>query len=142
MKTAAFTLENIFYPETTVKANIDFDREHETPPSEPEVKITIPQQVGDQEEPILQMVLTVTISAASPSDRYEIGVLSVGRFKSNGDLSFQDFVKQMIRSGPNMLYSATREHVLSITSRSAWGEYNLPAVVFDPEDFQNPSADE
>jgi|SRR5690606_26427356 len=138
MKTAAFTLEHIFYPETTVKANIDYDREHDTPPSEPEVKITIPQHVGDQEDPILQIVLTVAVSAASPSDRYEIAVLCVGRFKSSEDISFQDFAKQVIVSGPNMLYSAAREHVLGLTSRSAWGEFNLPAVVFDPDDFHRP----
>lgn len=135
MKTAAFTLESIFYPETVVKANIDFERSHDLSPSEPVVKITTPQNVEGLDESTWQIVLTVEIDSVSPSDPYEIWVLSVGRFKSNNQLSAQDFMKQVIVSGPNMLYSAAREHILAITSRSAWGGLNLPAVVFEPDDF-------
>lgn len=142
MQKAAFALEQVFYPETTVKANIEFKRNHDEPASEPVVSITIPQQISlEDDKPVLQVVLAVEVPAASPSDPYEIAILTVGRFKSSQQLSTQEFVQAVVFSGPNMLYSATREHILSITSRSAWGEYNLPAIIFGPEDFRMPESE-
>lgn len=141
MQTAAFTLEHLFYPETTVKANFDFQRGYDAPFSEPEVTVTIPQQVGGSEQPVLQVMLTIFVRVASPADAYEIATVTVGRFISNGTLTTQEFVQQVILSAPNILYSSTREHILGITSRSAWGEFTLPAIVFGPEDFRRPDND-
>lgn len=142
MQIAAFTLEHVFYAETTVKANIEFKRDHDEPASAPGVNFSIPVQAGEEDgKPILQMVLTVEVPVASPADRYEIATLTVGRFKSSPELAIPEFVQHVVSSGPNMLYSATREHILSITSRSAWGEYNLPAIIIGPEDFRKPDVD-
>lgn len=143
MQIASFTLEHFFYAETTVKANIEFKRTHDEPASEPQVSITIPEQVAsdDSGESVLQMALGVTVSITSPADPYEIAILAVGRFKSSPSLSAQELLQQVVLSGPHMLYSATREYILGLTSRSAWGEFNLPAVVFGPEDFRKPDSD-
>lgn len=133
MKRAKFTLEHLFYPSASVKANYNFNRKHtDTEPQEPQSNIYMAPR--DQEHSI-QMSLQVVVQSDSPADPYDIDLLIVGHFSGDPSLDPKEFAEQTVMSGPNILYGAARERIMSLTSRSAWGEYVLPAVVFEPSDF-------
>lgn len=133
MKRAKFTLDHLYYPSASVKANYNFNRKHtDTEPQEPQSNIYIAPR--DQDHSI-QMSLQVVVQSDSPADPYDIDLLIVGNFSGDPSLDPKEFAEQAVMSGPNILYGAARERIMSLTSRSAWGEYILPAVVFEPSDF-------
>ena len=135
MQAADFTLESIFYPETIIKANINFDRSHdEDTPNGPEAKIF----VHSTDEASLTIALKIVVAATTPADPYEVEVTAVGRFSTGRQKNEKASISQILASAPNILYGAAREHVLQVTSRSAWNELILGPVVFEPEDYQLP----
>lgn len=142
MKPAKFTLEKIYYPTLSVRANPEYDWQLEDAEvTEPQVRVAM---TPSDEPNSFNMSVTVSIGINCPSDRYDIEVLAVGHFDCNeGDN--QDAIRTIAISGPNILYGAIRDQVMSLTNRSAWGEYILPAATFEPSDFDliNPdSADD
>lgn len=133
MKRASFSLEHIFYPEASIKANFGYLRSHEeTPPSEPQVKIFIGAEDKDN---AFHMGLQFHIEAVSPADPYQIDVMVIGRFLGDPSMDPTEQAKIIVQSGPNILYGALRDYVVTLTSKSAWNEYLLPPVVFEPSDF-------
>ncbi|RRV26756.1 hypothetical protein EGJ23_12080 [Pseudomonas sp. o96-267] len=133
MLAANFTLEHIFYPETSVKANINFNRGYsEAEPNEAQAKI----YVYKQESTAVTVAMRVTVSATSPADPYDIEVTAVGRFAIKDDEKREERFAHAIVSAPNILYGAIREHVLGITARSAWNEHVLGPVTFDADDYE------
>lgn len=136
MKRAKFTLDYLFYPNASVKANYNFKRNNtDTTPNEPVVKVFIAPRDNENQ---VQMSLSVVVQGESPADPYDIDILIVGHFAGDGSIASDEFSEQVVISGPNILYGAVRERIMSLTSRSAWGEYILPAVVFEPSDFTFP----
>lgn len=137
MKRANFVLDHLYYPNASVEANYNFKRDYtETEAQDPQAKIFIAPR--DQSHAI-NMSMQLIIRNESQADPYEINLLVVGHFSGDpAAASEKDFVNQVVISGPNLLYGAARERIMSMTTRSAWGEYILPAVVFEPEDFISP----
>jgi preprotein translocase subunit SecB len=132
MKLASFALEQVFFPETTVKANVNYVSGHaDDQPSEPRVKIYL----NRNDDKTINIIVRYEQKAISPADPYEIEVVALGRFSST-IANMTEENTQLMRSAPNILYGSIREHVLSITSRSAWAEHALPAVTFERSDFQ------
>lgn len=132
MKRAGFTLETLFYPETSVKANTAYNREAQDTPSDPQVKIFF---AADGAENSFTMGLRLDLEASSPADPYNINLFAVGRFIGDASLTLEEQAKLILQSGPNILYGAARDHVFTLTSKSAWNEFFLPPIVFDPSDF-------
>lgn len=134
MKRANFVLEHLYYPNATVKANYNFKRDYtEAEAQDPQPKIFIAPRDNSH---AIQMSMHIIVPSESQADPYEIDLLVIGYFSADASaVSEKDFVDQAVISAPNILYGAARERIMSMTIRSAWGEYILPAVVFDPEDF-------
>lgn len=138
MKRANFVLEHLYYPNATVKANHNFNRDYtEAEAQDPQPKIYIAPR---EHSHAIRMSMQIVVPIESPADPYEIDLLIVGYFSGDpASVSEKDFVDQAVFSGPNILYGAARERIMSMTTRSAWGEYALPAIVFETEDFISPS---
>lgn len=132
MLAANFTLDTIFYPETSIKANINFERNFsEEEPSAVQAKI----YVNKLDSTAVNISMRVNVPAASPADPYEIDVMAVGRFSIKDDEKREERFAHAIVSAPNILYGAIREHVLGITARSAWNELILGPVTFEADDY-------
>ncbi|SEI99314.1 Preprotein translocase subunit SecB [Azotobacter beijerinckii] len=138
MKRAKFTLEHIFYPEVSVKANAAYDRDTEDTPNDPQVKIRV--GVADEDNSFT-MILRLVLDVTSPADPYDINLLVVGRFIGDASLTQEEQIKVIVKSGPNILYGAARDYVATLTSKSAWSELMLPPVIFDPSDFATDQPD-
>lgn len=139
MQAAKFTLENIFYPETVIKANINFNRSHkDDEPNLPQAKIYIHTPDDDA---AVSIAMRIVVAATSPADPYDVEVTAVGRFLPDQSENTNISMQNIFNSAPNILYGAAREHILQVTSRSAWNELMLGPVVFEPDDYQLPSAD-
>lgn len=135
MKPANFTLEKIYYPTLSIRANPEYVWDvPETEPAEPLVRIYM---TPTDEPNHYNMSLNVTVNINSNTDRYEIDALAVGHFSTSGGNDLES-AKPIALSGPNMLYGAIRDQIMTFTNRSAWGEYILPAVIFEPADFHFP----
>lgn len=137
MKRAHFVLEHLYYPNANVEANYNFKRDcTEAEAQEPQAKIFIAPR---EKSHAINMSMQLIVPNESAADPYQIDLLVVGHFSGDpASVTEKDFVNQVVISGPNLLYGAARERIMSMTTRSAWGEYILPAVVFDPEDFISP----
>lgn len=138
MKRANFVLEHLYYPTATVKANYNFKRDFtETEAQDPQPKIFIAPR---EESHAIQMSMHIVVPSDSPADPYEIDLLVIGLLSGDSStVSEKDFVDQAVISGPNLLYGAARERIMSMTTRSAWGEYILPPIVFEADDFISPT---
>lgn len=135
MLAADFTLESIFYPETLIKANINFDRNHDgDDPNGPDVKI----YAHNIDETSVTLAMKIVVAATTPADPYDVEVTVVGRFSSDPRLEKKVSIAHILSSAPNILYGAAREHILQITARSAWKELIIGPVIFEPNDFQSP----
>jgi preprotein translocase subunit SecB len=134
MQAANFTLDSIYYPETIIKANINFDRSHVgDEPNGPQVRF----YVHSNDETSLTIALKVVVQCTSIADPYEVEVTAIGKFSAAQDSEKKASFAQILASAPNILYGAAREHILNVTARSAWNELILGPVVFDPDDFQS-----
>lgn len=133
MLAANFTLDIIFYPETSIKANINFERNYtKEEPSAAQAKI----YVNKLDSTSVNISMRVIVPAASPADPYDIDVMAVGRFSIKDDEKREERFAHAIVNAPNIIYGAIREHVLGITARSAWNELNLGPVTFEADDYE------
>lgn len=131
MKAVGFALEQIFYPETTVRANIDYEKGSTEEPTEGNLKIFV-YKSGDHS---YQVSMHYRLEALSDADPYDINVLAVARIRCADDLNGELRSQVLSISAPNMLYGAIREHVLTLTCKSAWKDFVLPPVIIEPSDF-------
>lgn len=131
MKPAKFTLEHLFYPELSTKANQDFTPGDETSPTEPTLKFYL-SRTGENS---FNLGLRLGLSAEVPSDKYSIEAFAVGVFLTDETLQEEQQVKLIAQSGPNLVYAALRDMVATLTGRGPWGEYYLQPKIIEPGDF-------
>jgi preprotein translocase subunit SecB len=78
-----------------------------------------------------QIRLIVSDNAEANADRpYRLDFAAVGFFEIDQDFEHNDIERLVRINGSSVLYSALRELVLIITSRSAWGPITLPTINF------------
>ncbi len=138
MKAAKFTLENLFFPEISVKANQGFSTESKELPTEPEVAIHVHRNGSDT----FHVGLRLVVSAEFDSDKYGIEVLGIGTFSTDESLSDEQKVSLIARSGPNIVYSGIRDMIATVTGRGPWSEYYLQPKIIGPEDFSSTEIEE
>ncbi|NWE68976.1 protein-export chaperone SecB [Pseudomonas gingeri] len=138
MKAAKFTLESLFFPEVSVKANQRFSPESKELPTEPEIVVYVHRR-GDHS---FHVGVRLTLSAEFDSDRYGLEVLGIGTFNTDTSLADEQSVALIARSGPNIVYSSIRDMVATVTGRGPWSEYYLQPKIIGPEDFASPDSEE
>lgn len=138
MKAAKFTLENLFFPEISIKANQGFSLESTELPTEPETAIHVRRNGGDT----FLVGVKLVVSAEFDSDKYAIDVFGIGTFRADESLSDEQKVALIARSGPNIVYSGIRDMVATITGRGPWSEYYLQPKIIGPEDFSSKEEEE
>ncbi|MGO3542723.1 MAG: protein-export chaperone SecB [Pseudomonas helleri] len=132
MKSAKFTLDQMFYTEFSVKANAAFKRDCEECPTEPKVNIHITPT--DENRYLVGMNLIKNQEV--DSDAYEARAFAIGIFVVDDDIEKKKQIALVAQSGPNILYGSIRDQIASLTARGPWGEYLLPPKVFEPGDYE------
>lgn len=131
MKAPKFALDVLFYPEVSVNSNPDYDAESEESPSEPKARVFI----NKKDDRTFQVGVGVIVPKEVNSDQCSVDVLGIGVFSFSPDLSEEEKTQILVSNGPNLVYGGIREMVAMISGRGPWGEYYLPARVFEPTDF-------
>ncbi|UVL16094.1 protein-export chaperone SecB [Pseudomonas atacamensis] len=131
MKSAKFTLDQMFYTEFSVKANAAFKRDCEEYPTEPKVSIHITPTDENRYVVGMNLVKNQEVDA----DAYDARVVAIGIFVVDDDIEKQEQIALVVQSGPNILYGSIRDQIASLTARGPWGEYLLPPKVFEPDDY-------
>lgn len=132
MKAPKFALKVLFYPEISVVSNPEYDSSSKEQPSEPQARIFI----NKQDDEIYQVGVGVTVAKEVPSDQCGIDVFGIGTFTFTEPLSEEEKVQILVHNGPNLVYGGIREVIASVSARGPYGEYYLPARVFEPDDYE------
>jgi preprotein translocase subunit SecB len=138
VKKPKFVLETLFYPEISIKANSDYDsssNEHETEP----VSRVFLNKVSETK---YQVGVGILLTKEVNSDPYNIEALGLGVFTVDEKLEEEDRLKTVVKNGPNLVYGGLREFIATVTGRGPYGEYFLPATIFEPSDFDFGEAEE
>lgn len=124
-------LDEYFFTRIHVEANPEFTGESGAGSSvEVEPHTTL---LKHQEDPTRYQV-TVTVGELHTRDDaplpYNLDVQAVGLFSVDSALVHDDIDRLVLVNGASMLYSALREHVLTVTGRGPWGAFQLPTQSF------------
>jgi|SRR5690606_10545508 len=138
MKPAAFTLENVFYPQISVRANREHNYDGDGDPVLPSIKIHSYRGDGGR----YQIALDLKKAIESDADAYEVKALAIGVFQTDPATPEDKQQAIVMRSGPQIVYGALRDHIATITARGPWNEYYLPAIIIDQDDFVFDDEDE
>lgn len=133
MKSAKFTLDQMFYTELSVKANAAYKRDCDEYPTEPKVNIHITPTDSNRYLVGMNLVKSQEVD----SDAYEARAFAIGIFVVDDDIDTQSQIALVAQSGPNIIYGSIRDQIASLTARGPWGEYLLPPKVFEPDDYES-----
>lgn len=75
---------------------------------------------------------------ANPDAAYyfRIYAFAVFEFDKNSELSEDELAADVAYQGASILFGVIREHLFSITAKSAWGGVQLPIYRFTDDDFE------
>lgn len=128
--TPPLQLNHYFFPVVSVLANPDYSPEKVEGKSAPlcDVEVIVRDHGGDVYE--VQMDVRVKSTEENPSP-YNLALKSVGIFGVSPSLENKEaFVKS---AGSSILYSASRDFLLTIMSRGPWTPIMLNLLTFRPE---------
>lgn len=131
MKKPNFALEALFYPEISVKANPEYDSSSQEQETEPVSRVFF----NKTSENTYQVGVGIALAKEVSSDPYSVEALGLGVFSVDESLEEEDRLKTIIKNGPNLVYGGLREFIATVTGRGPYGEYFLPATIFEPSDF-------
>ena len=136
MRPSPLIIENYFVKKIQLELNPGFDRSNEPERSETEANIRVDLESEKYPEDLnrWRFELSVHSNEVSPEDSpFTFDVILVGIFRV--DESFPEDKADMLAqiNAPSVLYSAARELIISITSRSSYSPILLPSVSFVPE---------
>ncbi len=123
-------LEKYFYPSISVKAYPDFKPEKKELAGALDVKTRVTSL--SKEERKWEVSLKIK-TLPNPDNRpfpYQVEFEVVGTFIVSPEFPEEDMEELVRVAGPSMLYSASREYLLMITSRAPYGGLSLPSISF------------
>ena len=132
MPTAMTTLQlkNYFYPNILIKANPKYKLSEKTEEAKLDVKSNLTRLPDNRGWRVILDLKTIQEENPIP---YEIEIKVVGFFQVAPDYPEAE-VEDLVRiGGSSILYSATRDFVLTISSRGPWGPVFVPSVSFTKE---------
>lgn len=131
MKKPLFALETLFYPEVSTKANTDYDSSSLEQQTDPVARVFV-NKTGSNK---YQIGVGIILAKEVNSDPYSLEILGLGVFNIDESLSEEEQLKLIAKNGPNLVYGGIREFIATVTGRGPYGEYFLPATIFEPGDF-------
>jgi preprotein translocase subunit SecB len=132
MNKPPFLLKHYFFPTIFLGANQEFKRQQgseyifEIPADE--VKWSVHSQKNQSFENCLDVTLRIQIASEGPTVPYQVVVDCIGIFEM--DLKYPEIEKITVINGVSMLYSSSRELLLTISSRGPFYQIRLPTVSF------------
>lgn len=124
-------LDRYFFTSVEVSANPSYIPKK----SEESVEVVIEGEASVRSD--TQIFLNFSINVPEePTSPYSINLFIFGAFSIDGD-SFESYARQGLldsalkgikQSALGILYSASREVVLQLTSRQPWGPYTMPII--------------
>jgi len=127
-------LETYFYPKIQIGTDPDYQASPEGPiriqRQHIDVKTTF--KLLSQEEREWGVNLEIKTVKKDKPIPYIIDIEAVGFFKVAKGYPAEEIEKLVQIGGPTMLYSATREFILTISSRGPWGSVFIPSISFLP----------
>jgi len=121
-------LEAYFYPKISIEANREYKRTERTPQSEIEVNTKF--FLISKDERRWEVSLTIKTIPKEYPIPYAIDIEAVGFFKVDKRYPEGETEKLIHIGAPTILYSATREFILTISSRGPWGPIYIPSTSF------------
>ncbi len=128
-------LNHYFYPNISIKAH-----PKNKPSGDEKTQIDVKREFRciDKEERDWSVHLTLKTVKQGALAPYRIEIDVVGFFKVNKEYPTDEVEKLVQIGGASILYSATREFILMLTSRGPWGPVFLPSITFKPEETEKP----
>jgi preprotein translocase subunit SecB len=126
--------EAYFYPKIHMEAKAKYKALHEGPFRIQREHIDVKTSFGSlsQEEREWGVNLGIKTADKDQPIPYVIDIEAVGFFKIAKGYPAEEIEKLIQIGGPTMLYSATREFILTISSRGPWGAVFMPSISFLP----------
>ena len=134
-----FELIRYFYPSSFVAANKEFKQESFVMPG-----LEVRPNMMHHTEAADRWDIALYVGASNNTDRasapYDFGISVFGMFLCEfpEDSSAEDLLKfkrLFYVNASSMLYSAVRDHLLTLTALGPYGPFVLPTYRFDPEDI-------
>lgn len=134
-----FELIRYFYPSSFVAANKEFKPESFVMPGI-EVRSNMIQNAESSDRWDIAMYVGASNNTDHTSAPYDFGISVFGMFLCEfpEDSSAEDLLKfkrLFYVNASSMLYSAVRDHLLTLTALGPYGPFVLPTYRFDPEDI-------
>ncbi len=121
-------LEKYFYPNVLVKSNPEFKQEKKEFEGKLEVKTKLTPLSNEKRR--WEVSLRIKSAQVNGHGPYQFELETVGIFTVSPDFP-EGEMKELVRvAGCSMLYSASREFLLIVTSRGPFGVINLPSITF------------
>lgn len=121
-------LEKYFFPKIFLEANPKFKPLGKGPQAELDVKNGV--TLLSKEERIWRVTLDLKALSKEDFAAYKIDISVVGFFKVDKKFPESEMEELVKVGGSSILYSATRDFVLTITARGPWPAVFLPTTSF------------
>jgi len=125
-------LEKYFFPKIFLEANPKFKASGKGPKAELDVKNGV--TLLSKEERIWRVTLGLKALSKEEFAPYKMDISVVGFFRVDKKFPESEMEELVTVGGSSILYSATRDFVLTITARGPW-----PAVFLPTTSFMKPS---
>jgi len=134
-------LNNYFFPIVSVVANPDFRPEQAEKKGPPLLNVEVVATSHDESLYEVQLDIRISSTDENPS-QYSVILKAIGIFTVDADLENKEGVVKA--TGASILYSASRELLLTVMSRGPWAPImlNLTAFRFEgtPHPVENPGS--
>lgn len=142
MRPSPLIIENYFVKKVQFELNPGFDRSNlpENKDIEPNIKVNLESEKYPEDRNSWRFELSIESSDDSPEEKspFTFGITLVGIFRvdENYPTENADLLAQV--NAPSVLYSAARELLVNVTSRSSYSAILLPSISFVPETEKEP----
>lgn len=125
-------LEESFFDTVSVEVVPEYVPDGEGRPQQHGVEVRLNLATLDDNPGVWRVTLDLTdkdVEAETP--RYHFRLRIVGFFRwVGGERPGQEVAQIVAANGASILYSSAREYLLMLTSRTPWGQINLPTMSF------------
>ena len=135
MKTSPLQLNYHFFPDIKVTANNDISL-HELENEDIDFDLNYEANIFEHKNNPLEFRIELQIDVTPVENKvctYEVSLRCIGFFDISEDISEEKRKSIVYINGASMLYSASREYILFVTSRGPYPPIYLPSVSFKDE---------